>query len=74
MKAVLGSAPPCPGDGNGDGVVDGLDVADYYQIANNWGMSSHYDFNIDGFTSNDDLMIILSHLGSCPQQAPTAPH
>jgi hypothetical protein len=72
---VLGSAPPCPGDGNGDGVVDRQDVTDYYQFANNkWGLSSHYDFNLDGLTNNDDLMTIMNNFGPCPLQPPTAPH
>ena len=74
MNSVLTSAPPCPGDGNGDGVVNDVDVDDYNQIADNWGMSSHYDFNLDGITDNDDLTIILSHFGTCPQQPPTPPH
>jgi hypothetical protein len=67
MNAVLASAPACPGDGNGDGVVDEQDVTDYYQIADQWGLSSHYDFNIDGFTNGTDLTTILNHFGQCPK-------
>lgn len=67
MNAVLASAPACPGDGNGDGVVDQQDVSDYYQIANGWGLSSHYDFNIDGFTNGEDLTTILNNFGPCPK-------
>jgi len=67
LNQVLASAPACPGDGNGDGVVDEQDVADYFQIANNWGLSSHYDFNIDGLTNGDDLNTILTHMGACPK-------
>ena len=67
MNAVMGSQPACPGDGNGDGVVDEQDVVDYYQIANQWGLSSHYDFNIDGLTNNTDLTTILNNFGPCPK-------
>ncbi|HEY1731793.1 MAG TPA: sulfatase-like hydrolase/transferase [Terriglobales bacterium] len=67
LNQVQASAPACPGDGNGDGVVDEQDVTDYYQIADSWGLSSHYDFNIDSFTNGDDLNTILTHMGACPQ-------
>ncbi len=67
LKAVLASAPPCPGDGNGDGVVNELDVEDYTQIATQWGLSSHYDFNYDGLTNEKDLMTILNNWGPCPK-------
>jgi hypothetical protein len=69
LDQILASQPPCPGDGNGDGVVDGQDVADYQQIANQWGLSSHYDFNIDGVTNGDDLETILNNFGQCPASA-----
>jgi hypothetical protein len=66
LNSVLASSPACPGDGNGDGVVDDLDVQDYYQIAP-WGLSSHYDFNFDGLTNQTDLTAITSHFGPCPK-------
>jgi len=66
MKVVLGSAPACPGDGNGDGVVDNNDINDFYQISNSWFFSSHYDFNLDGVTSIPDLITIYDNLGTCP--------
>ena len=72
LNAVLASAPACPGDGNGDGVVDDLDVQDYTQIAKQWGLSSHYDFNIDSFTNEEDLQTIQSHYGPCPGTAKLA--
>ena len=66
MGTVLNSSPPCPGDGNGDGVVDNRDVFDYNLIAHTWGLSSHYDFNLDGKTDNKDLMTIMENFGPCP--------
>jgi hypothetical protein len=67
MNAVLGSSPACPGDGNGDGVVNNKDVSDFVQIRDHWGESSHYDFNLDGLTDNDDLKIIRRNFGPCPK-------
>ena len=67
MNAVLASAPACPGDGNGDGVVNNKDVSDFFQIRDNWGLSSHYDFNFDALTNNRDLKTILRNFGPCPK-------
>lgn len=67
MNAIIASAQPCPGDGNGDGVVDEKDVADYDRIVNRWGLSSHYDFNFDSFTNDKDLDIIMKSFGPCPR-------
>jgi hypothetical protein len=66
MVTILTSAPACPGDGNGDGIVNALDIADYHRIAHDRGRSSHYDFNFDGFTNETDREIIQDHIGSCP--------
>jgi arylsulfatase A-like enzyme len=67
MTEVLASAPPCPGDGNGDGMVDQTDVDDFFMISNSWFLSSHYDFNLDGYTDVHDLITIYDHFGQCPQ-------
>ena len=67
MTAVLNSAPPCPGDGNGDGVVNQTDIDDFTLISTSWFLSSHYDFNLDGFTDIHDLITIYNNLGQCPQ-------
>jgi len=67
MDDVLASAPPCPGDGNGDGVVDDQDVSDYYSVRANWFKSSHYDFNHDGYTNRKDLNTIYQNFGRCPK-------
>lgn len=67
--SILASAPACPGDGNGDGVVDNRDVEDWAQIATEWGGSSHYDFNHDGLTNLEDYFIIEQHLHQvCPTE------
>ena len=67
MEDVLASAPPCPGDGNGDGVVDDKDISDYFEVRANWFKSSHYDFNLDGLTNSRDLRIIYQNFGKCPK-------
>lgn len=66
IDAVLASQVSCPGDGNGDGVVDQADVDEYNRISAEWGQSSLYDFNEDGLTNAQDLTIIYENVGSCP--------
>jgi arylsulfatase A-like enzyme len=68
---ILNSESQCPGDGNVDGVVNGLDVK-------NWALfhrsgSSWYDFDLpitngyDGLTNKYDRDYILENLGrTCP--------
>jgi hypothetical protein len=69
MNSILASAPDCPGDGNGDGVVNLLDIQDWAMIAAAWGGSSHYDFNHDGYTDLKDFYIIEQHLHQvCPAE------
>ncbi len=66
LVSILASPPACLGDGNGDGVVNLLDIKDWAQIAVGWGGSSHYDFNFDGLTNIEDYDIIKAHLhASC---------
>jgi hypothetical protein len=67
MHTYLASAPPCPGDGNGDGVVNQDDITDFNLISQSWFKSSHYDFNLDGATDIHDLITIYNHFGTCPQ-------
>ena len=66
LDGILASQVACPGDGNGDGVVDATDVAEYTSIQAAWGQSSNYDFNLDGLTDAQDLQIINDNLGPCP--------
>jgi len=67
LDAVLASQLACPGDGNGDGVVDETDIAEYQRISTEWGQSSVYDFNRDGRTDALDLAIIEANMGACPR-------
>ena len=66
LDALLASQVACPGDGNGDGVVDQADLDEHARISSDWGRSSAYDFNHDGLTDAQDRQIIEDKLGSCP--------
>src|SRR5690606_30756925 len=67
LESMLSSNPDCPGDGNMDGVVDAKDLAEWRRIAHEWGLSSVYDFAIngiyDGLTNNLDEAVIQDNLG-----------
>jgi len=73
MDAILASQPPCPGDGNIDGVVDAADTRGYLEIVVDWlwGLSSVFDFNLDGLTNDADQQIINSNLANCPTATST---
>jgi hypothetical protein len=67
LAQFLATAPDCPGDGNGDSVVNRRDLLNWALIANTWGESSQYDFNLDGLTNSEDKAIIQQNLGRrCP--------
>lgn len=67
LEEILRSEPPCPGDGNIDGVVNQKDERDWGKFqavpvdADGYN-SSWYDFNIDGLTNVVDLDVIRSRL------------
>jgi Sulfatase len=64
MEQLLMSEPACPGDGNEDKVVNGLDIKSwrfFAQLTN--GGSSWSDFNLDGNTNSADVHIIHENLG-----------
>ncbi len=61
MQNLLNSEVSCPGDGNGDGVVDFRDFANWVLFHNRG--SSWYDFNYDGMTDQSDLQVILDNAG-----------
>ena len=63
LAAILASQPACPGDGNGDLVVNDADLANWSGYAQSPGLSSVYDINLDGLTDEDDQAIIEQNLG-----------
>jgi len=74
MDTILASEPACPGDGNRDGVVDARDLDEWRRIAHEWGLSSVYDFMVDGFfdglTNTVDAGVIQDNLGrSCERSS-----
>jgi len=66
LEALLASEPDCPGDGNIDLVVDQGDLDGWavYAQPNGTGLSSVFDFDIDGDTDEDDKAFIEAHLGT----------
>lgn len=56
---------PCPGDFNGDGVINGADLS---YILGSWGECEgcNTDLNGDGIVNGADLAIILGLWGDCP--------
>jgi len=69
LVSILASQPECDGDGNGDGIVDRRDVADYDLMRDlSQGQSSWYDLNLDGVTDSSDLTIVTGNLRhKCPK-------
>jgi hypothetical protein len=63
LAAIRASATACPGDGNGDLVVDARDLAGWESFARPWGRSSVYDLNLDGLTDDVDRSLVTSNLG-----------
>ena len=63
LASLLASEPECPGDGNGDLVVDRKDLRDWKRFADTGGLSSVYDFNVDGKTDEQDEAVIQANLG-----------
>ena len=60
---------PCTGDGNLDGIVDQEDVNQFNYWANvTASNSSWYDFNLDGFTNQNDTPYITQ--GQFPRKCP----
>jgi hypothetical protein len=47
--------------------VNRRDLRDWRKITDNWPGSSHYDFNFDGLTNDEDKAIIAQNLNQpCP--------
>ncbi len=58
--------PPCPGDFNGDRVVNGPDLA---EIFTNWYATNREDLDLngDGFIDRQDVNRLLQQWGPCPE-------
>ena len=54
--------PACPGDLNGNGTVDGVDLG---VMLGRWGMGGVADLNRDGGVDGVDLGVMLGNWGSC---------
>ncbi len=68
LTIVPPMAPPCPGDANGDGLVNGADLSVLLsQFGQNVPPGTGADFNGDGVVNGADLSVLLSNFGnSCP--------
>lgn len=63
---LLGTAPSCPGDVDGDGSVNGNDLA---AVLAQWGTVGAADVNRDGIVDGNDLAVVLAAWGICPGAA-----
>lgn len=65
LDALLATKVECPGDGNGDLLVDQSDLDEWeYWAAPERGKSSWYDLNLDGVTDAADKAIIEENFGN----------
>jgi len=62
LAREFASQPACPGDGNGDGVVNAKDLSEFDELTADWTGSSVFDFNIDGVTDELDRDIITANI------------
>jgi len=63
-KLACDTATPCPGDFNGDGVVDGADLG---ALLNAWGSNDPaFDLDGNGVVDGADLGSLLNAWGACP--------
>ncbi len=65
LQTTLASQTDCPGDGDLDQAVIGMDVQwwQYFSTLNGGG-SSWYDFDYDGLTDSADLAVVQQHMGT----------
>ena len=62
IAALFASQPPCPGDGNGDRVVNVKDIKDYWRTVRTWTGSSTFDFDYNAVTDRNDLQAIMENI------------
>ncbi|MDM0014697.1 sulfatase-like hydrolase/transferase [Variovorax sp. J22P168] len=65
LDTILASQPACVGDGNIDNEVNATDIGLWSRIHRAWGLSSMFDFNLDGKTDFADLALIHQNTGKC---------
>lgn len=65
LEFTFEAGPPCDGDVNDDGVVEGVDLA---QILAYWGQASTtHDLDGNGVVGATDLAIVLARWGACSE-------
>jgi arylsulfatase A-like enzyme len=73
LDELFASQITCPGDGNGDLLVNQTDVDEWekwaYDSGIHSGLSSWYDLNHDGITDVKDKQIIVQNLGKVCQSS-----
>jgi hypothetical protein len=63
VLATLQGAPACPGDANGDGVVDVLDLV---VVILAWNTADpDADINLDGVVDVQDMVLVILNWGAC---------
>ena len=65
QDGLLDACTPCPGDTNGNGVVDTDDIL---AVLSDWGTCQNCpgDVNGDGLAGVDDILVIIAAWGDCP--------
>lgn len=65
LTGLQNSNVQCDGDGNLDGVVNKKDLTEWAKFSKTkGGLSSWYDFNLDGLTNEADKQIIVYNMGN----------
>lgn len=62
LVQLLSSQPPCPADGNLDGIVDGDDLSG---LLSEWGGMGFWDADQSGVVDGRDLALLLAAWGQC---------
>lgn len=62
IAELFATEMPCPGDGNGDKVVNDKDIKDYRRTVRTWTGSSTFDFDYNAVTDRNDLRTILENI------------